>query len=588
MTVRQPIVVVMGHVDHGKTSLLDCIRRTSVARREKGAITQHIGASEVPREVIERTCGGLIEKMKVKITIPGLLFIDTPGHEAFTNLRRRGGSIADIAVLVVDISQGFEPQTLEAIDILREYRTPFLFAVNKIDLMTGWINSKKASFLEAFASQRPEVQSALDERLYEFVGKLHALGFESERFDRVGDFTKQVAMIPVSALTGEGIAELLLFLAGISQRFLESSLRVETDGPGKGSILEVKEEKGLGTTIDVILYDGKLKKNDLIVFGTAEGASSTKVRALLKPKPLDEMRDPRERFTYVDEVSAACGVKIFAPGLAGALAGSPLFVATEENEEELKAQTHKEIEDVLVSAGGVGVLLKADTLGSVEAIIRLLSSQGIPVRAAGIGHVSKKDVVETASVREQEKYYGGILAFNVKTAEDAADEAEKTGVPIFSSGIIYELLGEYKKWVDAEREREKAEAFEKLVLPCRLKVLPGYCFRMSHPAIFGVEIVEGRLRGGYELVKENGAVVGTVKAVQKEKESIAEATAGMQVAISMDEPVYGRHVKENDVYYSNVPKEHARLLAEKYRHLLTESELALLEKINRILGRSLW
>ncbi|MEM4389877.1 MAG: translation initiation factor IF-2 [Candidatus Micrarchaeia archaeon] len=583
--VRQPIVVVMGHVDHGKTSLLDCIRRTSVAKREKGAITQHIGASEVPREVIERTCGSLIQKMKLRITIPGILFIDTPGHEAFTNLRRRGGSIADIAVLVIDISQGFEPQTLEAIDILREYRTPFLVAVNKIDLLSGWIDSKRASFLEALSFQRPDVHSTLDERIYEFVGKLHALGFESERFDRVTDFTKQVALIPVSALTGEGIAELLLFIAGLSQKFLEASLKIEAKGPGKGSILEVKEERGLGTTIDVILYDGRIRKNDLIVFGTAEGASSTKVRALLRPKPLDELRDPREKFSYVDEVYAAAGVKIFAPGLESALAGSPIFVATEANEAELRRQIHREIEEVLISAGGMGVLLKADTLGSIEAITRLLSSQGIPVRAARIGHVTKKDVVEMASVREQEKYYGVILAFNVKSADDAVEEAERTGVPIFSSGIIYELLENYKKWMDAEKEREKAEAFERLVLPCRLKVLPGYCFHASHPAIFGIEVLEGRLKPGYELVKENGAPVGTVKAIQKERESLAEATAGMQVAISMDEPIYGRHVKENDVYYSSVPKEHARLLSERYRHLLSDSELALLERINRILGR---
>ena len=321
MVLRQPIVVVMGHVDHGKTSLLDAIRKTNVAKKEAGAITQHIGASEISLDDIRELCSRTMKGALPAFTIPGLLFIDTPGHGAFTHLRERGGSIADIAVLVVDINQGFQPQTIESIKILRSFKTPFIVAANKIDIITGWKSKPDTGILADIESQRPEAQSRLDELLYGVVGKLNDLGIGSERFDRVEDFTRQVAIIPVSAKTAEGLPELLLSIAGLSQKFLESQLKTEVGGAGKGTILEVKQEQGLGTTIDVILYEGTLRKNDTILFGTINGAAQTKIRGLLKPnlKPAGE----GDKYEYVDEVNAAAGIKIYASGLENSHAHVP-------------------------------------------------------------------------------------------------------------------------------------------------------------------------------------------------------------------------------------------------------------------------
>jgi translation initiation factor 5B len=579
-------VVVLGHVDHGKTSLLDKIRRTSVAAREIGGISQHIGASEIPAETITKICGDMLKQLKITLEIPGILFIDTPGHEAFTNLRERGGSISDISVLVVDATKGFEPQTLEALEILKDYKTPFVIAMNKIDMINGWIPTPDAPFAVSFKKQSAGVQADLDERLYTIVGKLHELGFNSERFDRVEDFTKQIVIIPLSAKTGEGISELLLFLSGLSQKYLISRLKIKVKGVGKGSIIEVKEEKGLGTTVDVILCDGILRKNDIIVFGTLGGAESTKVRALLKPKPLDEMRDPREKFSYVDEVHAASGVKIFAPSLEKAIAGSPIFVA-QDNVDKLKQKIEKEIASVLIEKGGLGVMLRADTLGSLEAITKMLKSNSIPVSKAGIGRVSKTDVIDAYKIKGENRYYGIILAFDVSVSEEAAEEAKKSDVTILNEKIIYSLLENYKKWVEAEREKEKKEAFTSLVLPAKIKVLPGFCFRASNPAIFGVEILAGRIKQEYEMINENGEVIGRVKSIQKEKENLNEATAGMQVAISMDEPTYGRQVNERDVLYSSIPKEHAKLLLTRYREFLSDEEARLIEKIKEIISREM-
>ncbi len=571
----------MGHVDHGKTSLADKIRGTAVAKREAGGITQMIGASFIPLETLHEICGDALEKICAKLKIPGILFIDTPGHEAFTNLRRRGGSIADIAVLVIDITNGIQPQTLETLEILKEYKTPFIIAANKIDLVDGWVDAGTTSFSLSLGRQRADVQAMLDEMLYKLVGRMHELGFVCDRFDRVGDFTKTVAIVPVSAKTGEGITELLMFLAGLTQKYMEGHLEVEVGGPGKGNILEVRGEHGLGTTIDVILYDGKITRGDEIIFGTLGGAKSTKVRALLKPKPLDEMRDPREKFSNIEEVYAASGVKIFAPGLEEAIAGSPVFVV-KGNEEELKQEIEKEISEVLIESPGVGVILKADTLGSLEALTKLLAVSGIPVKRAGIGRIVRRDVMDALAVKNEDRFLGVILAFNIVVEEETEREARDNGVQIISDKIIYSLLDNYGAWVKKEKDAERALVFSSLVLPAKIKVLPGCCFRACKPAIFGIEVMVGRIRPGFEMINEKGESMGKIKAIQREKESVQEAGEGESVAVSMNEPVIGRSLKEGEVLYSNVPKAHYALLTEKYKELISEGERALLEQIKAL------
>ncbi|RLF45540.1 MAG: translation initiation factor IF-2, partial [Thermoplasmata archaeon] len=325
---RQPIVSVLGHVDHGKTTLLDYIRGSAVAKREAGAITQHIGATEVPIDVIYELCGKLLSGKK--FSVPGLLFIDTPGHHAFTTLRSRGGALADLAVLVVDINDGIMPQTIEAINILKKYKTPFVVAVNKIDTIQGW-RTEKGIIKSRLEKQGETAKKIFEEKFYEIIERLFEHGFSSERYDRIRNFQKNIALIPISAKTGEGIPELLMILIGLAQRFLEKELATER-GPAEGTVLEVKEEKGLGTTIDVIIYNGVIRQNDTIVVGGKNKPCVTTIRALLKPKPLDEIRDPSERFEMVKEVGAATGVKIAAPGLEEVFAGAPLLVA--ENVEE--------------------------------------------------------------------------------------------------------------------------------------------------------------------------------------------------------------------------------------------------------------
>ncbi len=584
--VRQPLIAVLGHVDHGKTSLLDRTRGTTVAAREAGAITQHVGASEIPVEAIRNICGRMLEKFRIDLTLPGLLFIDTPGHAAFTNLRRRGGALADLAVLVVDINEGLMPQTLESLTILKTYKTPFMMVANKIDLIPGWQSFQQECFLESFPKQRKEVQQLLDEKIYELIGKFHELGFESERFDRVADFRSQVSIVPASAKTGEGLAEALSILAGLAQRFLEKQLTVEVTGSARGTVLEVKEETGLGKTMDVIIYDGTLNKGDQFAVGGLDKVITSKVRALLQPKPLDEIRDPEDKFRSVDKVYAAAGVKVAAPNLEGVVSGAPFLVIKDlGSAEKLWQEMQQELERVRISSDVTGVVLKADALGSLEALEGQLQSKSIPIRRADVGDVSRRDIIEAASVAQSDPLLAAVLAFNVKVLADAQTEAEKTGLQIIGDDIIYRLMDRYEEWAKKKREEIRASRLSAYVRPAKFTIKIGYVFRRSDPAIVGVDVLGGVLRTKMPVMKKDGKVIGTIREIQKDKKSVQEAKLGDELALSIDGPMVGRHMEEGDVLYTDIPRDHVLALKRDLRDLLSGDELAVLDEIISIKQR---
>jgi len=579
MPIRQPIVCVLGHVDTGKTLLLDQIRKSSVQAREAGGITQHIGASFFPAETLKELAGPLLSRLGGGIRIPGLLVVDTPGHEAFANLRRRGGGVADIAILLIDVLKGFEAQTHESLDILKSRKTPFLVAANKIDRIPGWKPQPTPSFVESYKSQDPYVKQDLDERLYVIMGRFSQLGFRADRFDKIADFTRTVAIVPTSAKTGEGITEVVAVLAGLTQQFMKDRLQTTT-GPAKGTVLEVKEEVGLGVTVNVITYDGVLRRGDRIILGGKSGPIVTSVRALLLPKPLDEIRDPRDRFSSVKRVSAAAGVKIAAPNLDDALAGAPLYVVPSKDAlKDYIKEVSEEIQRIRVSTDVDGVVLKTDALGSLEAIAESLERSGIPIRLADVGDVSKRDVTEAAVVKESEPLYGAVLAFNVKVLPDAEEEAKLRNVPIFQQNIIYHLTDDYLRWMRAQKEARERGEFDRLVKPGKISVLPGYVFRRAKPAIVGVEVLAGKIRPRVRLLTEDGKDLGEILQIQDKGEAISSAETGMQVAVSIDKPVVGRHFDERDILYVSVPESHAKKLLSEFQERLDRGDIQVLSEL---------
>ncbi|MBE9391051.1 translation initiation factor IF-2 [Fervidicoccus fontis] len=585
--LRQPIVVVMGHVDHGKTTLLDKIRGTSVAKREPGEITQHVGASVVPSRVIEQLAEPLKKIIPVKLKIPGLLFIDTPGHELFMNMRRIGGAISDFSILVVDIIEGFKEQTVESLQLLRARKVPFLVAANKIDKIPGWKPYPNEAFINSYAKQSQRTKELLDERIYYLMGELGRYGFNSDRFDRIKDFTRTVSIVPVSAKTGEGIPELLAMLAGLSQQYLKDRL-IFTSGNAKGVVLEVKEMPGLGNTIDVIIYDGILRKGDTIVLGSAEGPIVTKVRNLLMPKPLQEIRSPEDKFLSVDEVVAAVGVKIVAPDLDNAVAGTQLYVAnTPEEIEDAKNKILEELSKIKIKTDKSGVVAKADTLGTLDALVEALKRNNIPVRIADIGNITKRDVVEASISKQDDETLGVILGFNVKVMPDAKEEAEKLNVKIMLNNIIYKLLEDYFNWKEEVKRLEKIKEMENLVWPAKFRIIPGFVFRRSDPVIVGIEVLGGILKPGSPLMDEAGRKLGILQQIQDKGQSLKEAKPGMQVAISVKGNIMvGRQINEGDIIYTDVPDLHARTFLTKFKGDISDDVKMVLDEIIKIKRKS--
>ena len=571
MKIRSPIVSVLGHVDHGKTTLLDYIRGSTIADREAGGITQHIGATEIPNDTIEEICGNFISKLTIKDLIPGLFFIDTPGHAAFTSLRKRGGALADLAVLIVDINDGFKPQTYEALNILKMYRTPFIVVANKVDMLFGWETHEGASFKESFNQQAPSVQQDLDMKVYEIVGTLHKEGFQSERFDRVSNFASQISIIPISAKSGEGIIEVLAMLLGLAQEYLTEQLEINEDAPAKGTVLEVKEEVGLGLTIDSIIYDGVLRTNDEIALMTSSNEIlTTKIRSILRPLPLEEMRDSKKKFQKFDEVVAAAGIKIAAPNLDDVVSGSPLRVLSDD--ENVEEELLKELEDITISTEDEGILVKADTLGSLEAIVKLLREIEIPIREANIGDVNRRDIINSSIALNENDSHGAIIAFNVDVHPNSVDDLNKSDVTLFKGDVIYQIIEDYQDWIDEIEAAKKKAFYNAIIKPAKFMALPKLVFRQSKPAIIGIESISGTIKQGQTLINKQGEYVGVIASMEDKGETLPDISRGQRVAMAIKDAIVGKHFDEGDELFVDIPEKHYKFIEREFKDKLTEDE----------------
>ena len=542
MAIRQPVVSVLGHVDHGKTKLLDRIRGTAVGDREAGAITQHIGATEVPIDRIYEMCGSIIGSKK--FTVPGLLFIDTPGHQAFTSLRARGGSLADLAVLVIDIREGLMPQTIESIHILRQSKTPFVIALNKVDTIEGWNSTADRPFVLSEKDQQAHTKEVFEQHMYEIISQLSGNGVFADRYDRIDDFTKAVALIPISAKTGEGVPDLMLMLIGLAQRFLETRLTKE-EGPGKGTVLEVKEVKGLGQTLDMILYSGTLKTGATVAIGTRGAPLVTRIKAILKPKPLDEIRDPRDRFDNVKELHAAAGVKIAVQDATGVIAGAPIRVV--KNAKDPSIQEITEETSIKIETEEKGITIKADAIGSLEALAYEAKAAGIPIRKYGIGEITRRDVLESSYGNDTHHV---ILGFNVSTSKDAEAEIATHSIKVMTNSIVYALIDDYKLWLDESTRQNESDKRVEFAFPAKITILPDHIFRVNKPAVVGVRVLAGRIRVGENLIDREGKDCGTIKSVRDDDGNVLkEGVQGDEVSVAIEGVTVGRQINENDVLY---------------------------------------
>ncbi|MEK6945576.1 MAG: translation initiation factor IF-2 [Nanoarchaeota archaeon] len=565
--IRQPIITVVGHVDHGKTSILDCLRESSVQNAEAGGITQKISFTLYPASQLKKSCP-LLQEKGIKLQIPGFLFIDTPGHAAFTNLRKRGGSLADIAILVIDINEGIKPQTSEVIQILKHNKVPFLIALNKIDKIQGWkINNKD---LEKNLELQPQsTKLNFDEKFYTLVGSLSSYGLEADLYDKITDFTKKVAIIPCSARSKEGIQELIMMLCGLSQKYLSEKLKLGKEA--RGVVLEVKKEKS-GNYAEAILYDGELAKNDEIAVANIEGNPIvTKIRVLEEIEPLSDKFKPKEKIT------ASTGFRMQLTEKFDALPGMP-FMAFKGNKEEVQKIFKKEISENIKTDKN-GIIAKADSLGSLEALLTLLSQSNIPVLKAGIGNINKTDIVSAKANMEINELDSLIAGFNVEIDNEAKEIQGK--IKILTEKVIYKLI---EKTI--EFRQEKANEIEKrrlmaLATLCKLKILPQFVFRNTNPAIFGVKVEVGKIISNLPFINKENEKVGRIKAIQSENRSVQEATEGMEVAISVPGLNFERELKNKDFIYSDLSESQFKTF-KKNKDLLSSNEIKLLQEIQEL------
>jgi len=566
--IREPIVVVGGHVDHGKTSFLDYIRGTAIADREAGKITQHIGATEVPIDIIKKISLSLLEKYKFNLKIPGLLFIDTPGHEAFSSLRERGARIADIAVLVIDVMQGCQPQTFEMINFLKENKTPFIVALTKIDLIKGFRKDLNLTeILKEVDEGETLFAQEFTKKFYNIIGQLGEKGFNADRFDKVTEFTKELLLIPISSKTNTGIAELLLFLSGLSQKYLESKLEINKEGSGKAVVLEVKETKGFGKTIDIILFDGIISKNDYIKIESRNGVFVSKIKMILKPRALSEIREKHTQFKQIDSIHAASGLKIVASNVGSIVSGDIISVISKKEADNLETKIKK-----VKSLKELGILVKTDTEGSAEAIDSLANKEEVEIFRVDIGKITKEDVIEAKLFAQNDFKYGAIFAFNSVVPSDIEEYAKQQDIKIFSSNVIYKIFEEYKKWVEEKENEIKENILKNIIYPVKFKILPQYIFRVSKPLVCGVEVIDGVLKPNIRLIHK-GKFLGILKKVQDNGKDIKEAKKGMQVAVSI-EGLTSDKIDFDKEFYSFIPlvqrKYVYKYLKEDYNDLIDE------------------
>ena len=574
--LRPPIVSLLGHVDHGKTTLLDRIAGSIRAAREAGGITQHIGAIEVPLATIHRLSQGIVSTAAFQV--PGLLFIDTPGHRSFETMRRRGGALADLAVLVVDVKEGFMPQTRESVQILRHEKTPFVVALTKIDLVASWRKpSGPVRLAEQIERSGSEYVRALDERIYSVAEQLDQMGFSADRYDRVSDFARNVGLLPVSAKTGVGVAELLALLVGLSQRFLKTELKVATGG-GEATILERSDQKGIGPVGNVIVYRGRLKVGDEVIANGRREPFASRIRGIYRPAPpVRGAAGKTIRLESLESVEAAAGVYLSAPGIEDAMPGGLLKVVHGAKDREavvaaLQSESHP-VADLAES----GVALAADTLGGLEALAFECRSEKVPIHEAEVGPVGRPTVVKEADVRDVS--HRAVLAFQVPVSVEALEAAKQADVHVFRGDVMYRILEEYLAWRTQRLAAFDVQRRSETVHPAKFRILPGFVFRSSKPAIVGVKVLSGTLRPGVRLMNPDGEEVGLLKSLQKEGDSVSVAEEGAELAASIDGAVVHRSIEEGDVLYVQLTESAARVLRSAN---LTPSEKAVLDEVVRI------
>ena len=612
---RCPIFTIMGHVDTGKTTLLDYLRKTSVQSHEAGGITQQIGTTLLTRDIISKQINlsdaNLDANLKIDIKIPGLLLIDTPGHESFEILRKLGSKLADIAIVIIDIMHGLEPQTIESIKFLKESNVPFMFVLNKIDRLYGW-NNQNLSGNKLLDAQNFNTKEEFYSRFKQIQTQIMIQGINSELYWSNTSVDDTINIIPISAVTGQGISDLLTCIINYSQTFLSEQIKwVEQL---ECIIMEISNDNTYGYTLDCILKNGQLSKGDTIQIQSHSNIIKTKIKNILT---IPENKDSKyiSKYTQHQTIKGTCQIKIVASNIETSQIGSKIFLIPNETKSKSFSIEKVEIEEKVeeqnkIQLNSQGICIFTSTKGSMESFIQYAQTNTelinpIQIAYTSIGNVNKKELVKfnlinTSSTlgitdiinsleNELKPENICVLAFEVEIDKEAIQYAKDNKIHIFHDNTIYRLFNQYKEFANTLYLDRKEKMRTNTVFPCILKIIESNIFNKKNPLIIGVEVLEGTLHLGTPLIIiPSKTLIGKVVGIQVNKQDVKVGKTGQSICIKIDNIsnpgiMYGRHFTHKDLLYPNITRASIDLLKKYFKKDISKEDIGLLVKLKKLI-----
>jgi translation initiation factor 5B len=581
---KSPVVSFMGHVDAGKTSLMDCIRGTKIQQGEAGGITQSIGSSFVPIEHIREVTKNIKGKFSVEHNIPGVLIVDTPGHSAFSSMRDRGSSLCDLAILVIDINKGIQPQTEESIKMLKEKNVPFVIAATKIDMIYGWKKTSEVNLRKVLKEQEESttqvMQSMMEDLKYEFS----KLDIDAVFYFNNKTPNKTYSIVPISTQTNEGLSDLLSLLVYISQNWMSKKITYKDtlDATIMESILDTK----LGWVLDVILSNGTLNVGDKITVTTQDGVKISSVRNILTPPQLTQDRT-KVSWTNNSSIKASQGIRIIGSNLENCIAGSSIF-KIENNEFEIIEKAKQEFDKFWKSFewDSKGVCLVAPTIGELDAAYNLLKLEQIPIAKGEISNFTKKVADRYFSLTEEEQlkenkiiFYFHSKPITGKQEDEYSSLCKDLGLTFLHNMVIYQLIDQYKETKKKFLEERKKENSEKgkAIFPCELQILKDHVYMKggNDDLLFGIKVRAGRLLKGTPIISEKKVKLGKVTSIQKNHKEVTEAKLRDEVCIRIKNESnvsFGRQLASSDKLISELSRDSIDELKLNFRDEMEKSD----------------
>lgn len=558
-SIITPICSVLGHVDVGKTKLLDYLRSTHT--KEVSGITQQIGTTVFDKESLQKLCGKLGEELEVD----RLIMIDTPGHSNFTTMRQVGAVISNLVIVVVDINKGLEEETKRCLKFVKEnHDTNFVIALNKLDRIYGWNPTENAPLKRAF-NKNKAVMDTVKDNINRIICQLAELEINACAYYDNKDLSTFVSMIPLSAQTGEGIPDLILV---ISKMMVRATKKLEENPISQytfGYFLDKRYEERTGNFNVSININKELNFGDRLVIVDRDDKNmqyESVVKSLVSSSEGKEMKD-KSRYKTIQNVNGTAGLGIFLNDDITPSPGSMYAVTTGLSDSEKDELIRLMQENMSCTSSNLmcqydkkeyGVFLYAPSLNILSALISIVNEQKIPIMDHCVGRLTRQTVIKINGVYERMdveheinyvQRYKTILVFNpVAEKENPLDGIEsnvvgmcnQNKITMIGEKTVFKVLEKYKEYVD-NCDVKFHNKYKNIGDSFQLKILPEFVFMKTTPLLFGIRVVKGQFKVGTLVVAVKGdqqILLGNVTSIQKNKKNVDTMKVGDEICIRIE------------------------------------------------------